>query len=155
MKKKLRGLSPQANYTDRATERPPLVSEVSANLFADSPFFRIWDPCSQQRMFPSFGTWRHVVRMWTDVSEESITSIYRVEISRRRNQPVADAWAPPPKRQLVYGLHCFISQKMATSILSAVRTSNSTLFTVFWKESLDEGWAHCKPLRILEFTNID
>jgi hypothetical protein len=24
--------SPQANYTDRVTERPPLVGEVSANL---------------------------------------------------------------------------------------------------------------------------
>jgi hypothetical protein len=30
--KKLRGLSPQANYTD---QRPPLVSEVSANFFAN------------------------------------------------------------------------------------------------------------------------
>jgi hypothetical protein len=28
----LRGLSLQANYTDRASERPPLVGEVSANF---------------------------------------------------------------------------------------------------------------------------
>jgi hypothetical protein len=30
--KKLRGLSPQANYTDRLSDRRPLVGEVSANF---------------------------------------------------------------------------------------------------------------------------
>jgi hypothetical protein len=31
-KTKLRGHNPQANYTDRPSERPPLVGEVSANI---------------------------------------------------------------------------------------------------------------------------
>jgi hypothetical protein len=34
-KTKLHDLSPRANYTDRATERPPLFCEVSVNVFAD------------------------------------------------------------------------------------------------------------------------
>jgi hypothetical protein len=38
--KKLRGLSPQANYT----ERPPLVSEVNANFFADRGFHMVSMP---------------------------------------------------------------------------------------------------------------
>jgi hypothetical protein len=35
---------------------------------------------------PSSGMWRRVILVWTDVSEESIASIFRVQKSARRNQ---------------------------------------------------------------------
>jgi hypothetical protein len=54
---------------------------------------------------PSSGLWRLVVRIWTDVSEEIIISIFRVEISWARNQR-ASKWS--------HGLHGAVSLKKAT-----------------------------------------
>jgi hypothetical protein len=75
--------------------------------------------------------------MWTDVSEARITSILKAE-----NQPSKKPecsrrlpkwrWYVPPKRRFTYELHGVISQKMAIFITAVVRTSNSTLFPLFW-----------------------
>jgi hypothetical protein len=76
------------------------------------------------------GIWRHVVR-WvsTEVSEEHIASIFRVEvISSTRNQQ-ASRWRrdfPPTRRLSLNGLHGVISQKMILFITTAVKTSNPT-----------------------------
>jgi hypothetical protein len=67
--------SPQANLP---TERPPLVGEV----FNLSYVIQIW------RM-PCTGMWRRVDLLWTDVSEECIASIFRVEKSASKEP----AWA--------------------------------------------------------------
>jgi hypothetical protein len=46
--------------------------------------------------------WRRVVLVWTDVSEERITSIFKVENPKARNQreQVAADWAPADNNQL-------------------------------------------------------
>jgi hypothetical protein len=66
-----------------------------------------------------------VVRMPTDVSEENITSIYRVA-NQPRKKPACSTWPwrwrwyIPSKCRLTYGLHCAISRKMATFKETAV-----------------------------------
>jgi hypothetical protein len=61
----------------------------------------------------------------TNVSEEHIASIFRVEeISSARNQQ-ASRWQ---------ALHGVISQKMILFITTAVKTSNPTYFVTFCKE---------------------
>jgi hypothetical protein len=77
-------------------------------------------------------TYLCVVHMWTDVSEERITFIFRVE-----NQPCKKAFSRclpwrwrlyvPPKRRFRYGLHGDISQKMTTFLSQYISVSISTL----------------------------
>jgi hypothetical protein len=78
----------------------------------------------------SCGIWRRVVR-WvsTDVSEEHIAYIFRVEeiSSAKKNSKQAGGKE----------LHGVISQKMILFITTAVKTSNPTL------SRLSEVWSHC------------
>jgi hypothetical protein len=65
----------------------------------------------------------------TDVSEEHIASIFRVEeISSARNQQ-ASRWrryVPPKRRLTLNGLHDVVSEKLILFITTAVITSNPT-----------------------------
>jgi hypothetical protein len=66
-------------------------------------------------MLPRSGIQRRVVRMWTDVSKERITSIFRpgpntllscsADLRHKRLR-----WYVSPKRLLTYGPHCAMSQ---------------------------------------------
>jgi hypothetical protein len=69
----------------------------------------------RQWRMTSSGMWRHVDLVWTDVSEEHIISILRVEKSVRFTQD----------------LHSTTSQKMAFFIVTAVKTSNPTILHKF------------------------
>jgi hypothetical protein len=66
----------------------------------------------------------------TDVSEEHIASIFRVEkISSATNQPASRRWVRyvrPNPRLTHYGLHGVISQKLV-------------LFKTYWSEDLEVG----------------
>jgi hypothetical protein len=71
--------------------------------------------------------WRCVDLASTDVSEELIASIFRVEKSAS-GEP---AWAGPagyvpPKRRLTQDLHSVTSQKTTLFIVTAVKASNHT-----------------------------
>jgi hypothetical protein len=69
----------------------------------------------------SSGISRLVVRMWTEVSEERIASILRVE-NQPRKKPACSMWLG----RFTYGLHNAISQKMTTFVTTVVRTSDPT-----------------------------
>jgi hypothetical protein len=60
--------------------------------------------------------WDIVTCMWTDVSKERVTSIFRAE-NKLKKKNVASRWHAPPKRRFIYGLHGDISQKTTTFIL--------------------------------------
>jgi hypothetical protein len=93
---------------------------------------------------PSSGMWRRVDLVWTDVSVECITSIFRVEKSANEEP----AWAGgcrllslryiPPKRRLTQDLHGVTSQKTAFFILWLLpgRTHEN-----MGTPSLDSNWA--------------
>jgi hypothetical protein len=62
--------------------------------------------------------------MWTSVSEERFTCVFRVE-----NRPSKKGTFTATCYTLVFVLlHYTISQKKATFIITAVRTSNRTIF---------------------------
>jgi hypothetical protein len=64
--------------------------------------------------------------MWTDVSEERITSIFRVENQPRKKRSCSRWLGKISRINSTYGLHGAISQKMTTFITTAVRTSDPT-----------------------------
>jgi hypothetical protein len=86
--------------------------------------------------------WHRVELVWTDVSEEHITSILRVEKSACEEPncshlltlvPRTQIFLPwrwkryvPPKRWFTQNLHGATSQKTAFFIVTAVKTSNLT-----------------------------
>jgi hypothetical protein len=65
---------------------------------------------------PSYGMWRRVDLVWTDVSEEHIASIFRVEKSASEEP----AWASGCR----HDLHGATSQKTASFMVTVVKTSN-------------------------------
>jgi hypothetical protein len=70
--------------------------------------------------------WHRVDVVLTDVSEERIASIFRVEEKRRKStseEPACRQYIPP-KRRLTHYLHGATSQKTAFFIVTAVKTSN-------------------------------
>jgi hypothetical protein len=72
--------------------------------------------------------------LWTDVSEERITSSLRVKVSRARKQRAAGAWRSSwyvsPKRRLTYELHSVISQ-----------TDSHTKFSPFYHGGVLQSFA--------------
>jgi hypothetical protein len=78
-----------------------------------------------------------VVHMWTDISEECITSIFRVE-NQLSKRPVCRRW------QCTYRLHGIISHKMATLITKQFPLA-ATLSEVVWRflQSLWEMLGQC------------
>jgi hypothetical protein len=69
--------------------------------------------------------WRRVDLVWTNVSEERIAYIFRVEKSAGKEP----AWEggcceSPPKRRFIQDLHGATSQKTAFFIVTAVKTSD-------------------------------
>jgi hypothetical protein len=67
--------------------------------------------------------WRRVDLVWTDVSEERIASIFRVEKSTSKEP----AWAGGcKKRRLRQDLQGATSKKTAFLVVTAVNTSNLT-----------------------------
>jgi hypothetical protein len=72
--------------------------------------------------------WRRVYLVWTDVSEERMTSILRVEKSASEEPTWAGDWRlqryVPPKRRFTQDLHSATSRKMACFVVTAVKTSN-------------------------------
>jgi hypothetical protein len=84
----------------------------------------MWTKLIVWRMSSS-GMWRYVDLVWTEVSEEGIASIFRVENPRARNQSkqVDADWADvPPKSRFTQDLHGDTSQKTAFFIVTAVKT---------------------------------
>jgi hypothetical protein len=98
--------------------------------------------------------------VWTYVSEKRITSIFRVE-NQPSKKPTCSGilpghlpyddfcstdfwpwgwrWYIPPKPRFTLGLQDAISQRMATSLTTAVRASNSTLWNFrFFYDFLEE-----------------
>jgi hypothetical protein len=77
------------------------------------------------RRMPSSGMWSRVDLVWTDVSEESIVSIFKVPLSR-----IFLPWRwrryVPSKRPFTQDPHGATSQKTAFFIVTAVKTSNLT-----------------------------
>jgi hypothetical protein len=73
--------------------------------------------------------WHHVEVVLTNVSEECIASIFKVEGEKIR-KPAREAsvrdFKVPPKRRLTPLLHGATSQKNAFFIVTAVKTSNLT-----------------------------
>jgi hypothetical protein len=91
------------------------------------------------------GTQCRVVRMWTNVSDEHITSVFRVE-NPPSKRPVCRKWS-------VHGQGA-ISQKIAKFVTTAVRTSNSTWVCfcpqVTWKDACSVGSvSNIKPQSLL------
>jgi hypothetical protein len=87
-------------------------------------------------LWPS-GIYRHIVRMWSDVSKERMTRIFRVESQRNHLLHVgflADfrpwRWRlyVTAKRLLTYRVHDAVSQKIATFITIAARTRLLQMF---------------------------
>jgi hypothetical protein len=86
---------------------------------------------------PYSGLWLRVDLMSTDISEERIASIFRVE-PRMRNHHLTLVPRPrfslpgswrryvPPKRRFTQDLHGATSQKTAFFIVTAVEISNLT-----------------------------
>jgi hypothetical protein len=98
------------------------------------PRYPLWG-CKQGEIgrMPSSGTWCHVDLVRTDVLEERIASIFRVE----KYSSKEPAWAGgssfqpwrwrryiPPKRQFTQDLHGVTSQKTVFFIATTVKTSN-------------------------------
>jgi hypothetical protein len=94
------------------------------NISSQKPFRAL----SVSLPLPSSGMWRSVDIVWTDVSEERIASIFRIENPRARNQreQVAADWYVPLKRRFTQDLHGATSQENAFFIVTAVKTSNPT-----------------------------
>jgi hypothetical protein len=103
----------------------PCVSEVCNSVFSPGDLTVEWRK-------PSSGMWRHVEIVLTDVSEERIASIFRVEYKKKSMSEPARAretvwrwkWYVPLKRWLTQFLHGATSQKTAFFIVTAVKTSN-------------------------------
>jgi hypothetical protein len=86
----------------------------------------------------SSGMWRRVDIVWTDISEERIASIFRVEKSASCSHmltlvPGSRIFLPsrwrryvPPKRRFTQDLHGATFQKTAFFVDTAVKTSNVT-----------------------------
>jgi hypothetical protein len=75
--------------------------------------------------------WRRVDLVWTDISEEHIAYIFRVEKSSSEEPAGAGGrfFYPEnvlPKCRFTQDLHCATSHKTAFFIVTAVRTSNLT-----------------------------
>jgi hypothetical protein len=75
------------------------------------------EPISSWRM------WRRVGFVWTDVSEDRVASIFRVEESASE-EPACSCRLSSPKRRFTQKLHGATSQKTAFFIVTAVKTSN-------------------------------
>jgi hypothetical protein len=92
---------------------------------------QVWHKLTLSWRVSSSGKWRRVVR-WvsTDVSDDHIASIFRVEEIGSANQRASRWRYVPPKRPLklngLHRLHGVISQKMILFITTAVKTSNPT-----------------------------
>jgi hypothetical protein len=84
--------------------------------------------------------WRRVDLVWIDVSEERITSIFRVEKSASEEPAWAGGcrWYVPPKRRFTQDLHGATSQKTTFFIVTAVETSDLTYITLF---TTDRHWS--------------
>jgi hypothetical protein len=85
-------------------------------------------------MLQSSEIYRYVVHTWTDVSKEHIIFKFENEPSKK---PACSRWIgnkptsrDSPKRRFTYRFHGTISQKRATFITTAVRTSNPTFCTL-------------------------
>jgi hypothetical protein len=126
-------------------------------LFA---YFKLFHVNPHNWMFTSSGILRRVIRMWTDVSEKvSLPSSGR-KTSQTRNQLVTKFWLANRYHagsllgllfalkmeviisfvpQFTCRLHSAISEKMATLITIAVRTSNIKSFMIFFRYHLAQS----------------
>jgi hypothetical protein len=98
-------------------------------LFSEVPIFR-WRETWRLWRMPSSGMWRRVDIVWTDVSEERIASIFRVEKSASEEPTWAGdcrLWTDvSEERRFTQDLHGATSQKTALFMDTAVKTSNLT-----------------------------
>jgi hypothetical protein len=106
------------------------------------------------------GMWRLVDLVWTDVSEELIASIFRVEKSARAYfhlltlVPRSRIFLPwrwrryaPPKRRFTQDIHGATSQKTAFLIVTAMKTWNPTNEQLFTNTGRQENVYGCKKER--------
>jgi hypothetical protein len=107
---------------------------------------------------PYSGMWRHVDLVLTDVSEERIVYIFRVEKSASSHLltlvPLSRIfllwrwrWYVSPKRRFTQGLYGATSQKTAFFIVTAVKTSSVNRFWV----NIFTPWTRCSGSRHLQF----
>jgi hypothetical protein len=119
---------------------PPhcIIFVVIYEIQREVPFYELLRSNLSQWMLPSSGIYRHITHMLTDVSEKRITSIFRIKISRARNQPVACGkpcrFRPVQKTEIRWPLSLANVSSYHTSRMR--RTSRRNPGTVWMSESL-------------------
>jgi hypothetical protein len=117
---------------------------------------------------PSSGMWRRVDIVLTDVSEERIASIFRVEKIANEAATIYPCWFidrgflipwswrryDPPKRRLTPFLHGATSQKTAFFIVTAVKTSNLTTWMSIVIISSRKIWPNSENSYIVVATSL-